>query len=305
MGLTGPSEYTAPMTREFPPVYQCGDLRISPSFGTISNASGASVRLGPVNMKVLEVLLARAGDVVSRRDLFDTVWKNQVVSEDALTRCISDIRAELRAFTGRDDWIETLPKRGYRWLGELREVDAVEPNRAPPRPDPPEVGTAPRSPIERLARLGLRAALYLGALTVMAMGLAWLVGQSAGERMVVVAILPATASAELAEQATGFDLAMTEYLMQIEGVRVLSPSAIDSRPANPFPFFAYEFNARWLIETDLREMSGMVTIVVTVADARTGISEIQVSDRLADSGDESAAALAVFESLSKFITSDF
>jgi hypothetical protein len=42
-------------------------------------------------------------------------------------------------------------------------------------------------------------------------------------------MLPATASAELAEQAAAFDLALTEQLMQIDGVRVLSPSAIESR----------------------------------------------------------------------------
>jgi DNA-binding winged helix-turn-helix (wHTH) protein len=112
------------MPRDFPPEYQCGDLRICPSLGTITSASGASVRLGPVNMRVLEALLAGAGDVVSRSDLFKAVWKNQVVSDDALTRCIADIRAELRTFSGQDNWIETLPKRGYRWLIEtdLRET---------------------------------------------------------------------------------------------------------------------------------------------------------------------------------------
>jgi len=284
------------MPRDFPPEYQCGDLRICASLGTITSASGASVRLGPVNMRVLEALLARAGDVVSRSDLFKAVWKNQVVSDDSLTRCIADIRSELKALSGRDDWIETLPKRGYRWLGTVREVTARAPGVAEPQPVHPPAD-APRRPlVQRVARLTLSGAFWLGAPVLMALALVWVIDRIAGERAVVVALLPATASTGLAEQAAEFDLALTDYLMQIDGVRVLSPSAVESRPAIPFPFFAYEFGARWLIETDLRETNGSTTIVLTVADARTGIAEIQVSNRLAD-------VPAAFEELMNFIGS--
>jgi hypothetical protein len=121
-----------------------------------------------------------------------------------------------------------------------------------------------------------------------------MIDRFAGERAMVIALLPATASAVLAEQATELDLALTDYLMQIDGVRVLSPSAIASRPANPFPFFAYEFGARWLIEADLRETSGSATIVLTLADARTGIAELRISCRMAD-------LPAAFGALSEFI----
>jgi DNA-binding winged helix-turn-helix (wHTH) protein len=282
------------MPRDLPPEYQCGDLRICPSLGTITSASGASVRLGLVNMKVLEALLARAGDVVSRNDLYQAVWKNQVVSDDALTRCIADIRSELREFSGRDDWIETLPKRGYRWLPTVRELEAREPDVAEPQPVRPGAVATPRPLVQRVARLALRGASWLGVPVLIALALVSVIDRIAGERAVVIALLPATASAGLAEQAAAFDLALTDYLMQIDGVRVLSPSAIGSRPANPFPFFAYEFGARWLIETDLRVTNGSTTIVLTVADARTGIAETQVSSQLAD-------LPAAFEALLAFI----
>jgi DNA-binding winged helix-turn-helix (wHTH) protein len=284
------------MPRDFPPGYQCGDLTICPSLGTITSASGESVRLGLVNMKVLEALLARAGDVVSRSELFQAVWKNQVVSDDALTRCIADIRSELRVFSGRDDWIETLPKRGYRWLGTAREVKSVAPGVAEPLPVHPPADAAPRPLIQRVARLSLRGALWLGAPVVLALALVSMIDRIAGDRPVVVALLPATASAGLAEEAVEFDLALTDFLIKIDGVRVLSPSAIESRPPNPFPFFAYEFGARWLIEADLRKTNGGSTFVLTVADARTGIAETQVSSQLAD-------LPAAFEELLSFIGS--
>lgn len=296
MGLTRSSAYTAPMPRDFPPEYQCGDLRICPSPGTITSASGTSVRLGPVNMKVLEALLAQAGDVVSRSDLFRAVWKNQVVSDDALTRCIADIRAELRTCSGRDDWIETLPKRGYRWLGTVREVEPGAPGVAVPPPDRHSTEAASGPRIQRVARLGLLGVLWLGIPVVLALALVSVIERITSERAVVIALLPATASAALADEAADFDLALTDYLMQVESVRVLSPSAIGSRPANPFPFFAYEFGARWLIETELRETSVSTTVVLTVADARTGIAEMQVSSQLAD-------VPAAFEALLNFIGS--
>lgn len=282
------------MPRDLPPQYQCGDLRICPALGTITNAAGASVRLGMVKMKVLEALMARAGNVVSRGDLFKAVWKNQVVGDDALTRCIADIRSELKALSGRDDWIETLPKRGYRWLGTVREVESRPPEAAETTPGMPPAEAAPRPFLERVAKVALRGALWLGAPVVLALALVSTIDRLAGERATVVALLPVTASAPLGEQATELDLALTEYLMQIDGVRLLSPSAIASRPANPFPFFAYEFGARWLIEAEVREASGNAMIVLTLADARTGIAELRISCRMAD-------LPAAFESLSDFI----
>ena len=63
-----------------------GDLSIYADTGEVRNSHGVSVRLGPVNMKILTLLASRAGDVVLRKDLFEGVWKNQTVSDDALTR---------------------------------------------------------------------------------------------------------------------------------------------------------------------------------------------------------------------------
>jgi DNA-binding winged helix-turn-helix (wHTH) protein len=183
------------MPRDLPPEYQCGDLRICPPLGTITSASGASVRLGLVKMKVLEALIARAGDVVSRNDLFKAVWKNQVVSDDALTRCIADIRCELKALSGRDDWIETLPKRGYRWLGTAGEAESPTPEAAESTLGLRPAEAAPRPLLERVAKVTLRGVLWLGAPVVIALALVSMIDRLAGERAMVVALLPATASA--------------------------------------------------------------------------------------------------------------
>lgn len=295
MGLRSRSEYTARMTDDLPPDYQCGDLRICPAVGQISNAAGDSIRIGPVNMKVLTALLDRQGQVVSRSQLYQAVWGNQVVSEDALTRCVSDIRSELRNFSGRDDWIETFPKRGYRWIPEIRSAGA--PERVP----------AGESAVRARSWLALagRATGYLVALVLMAVALVWVVDRFAGLRTPIVAVLPVIAEPELAELASGIDIELRSYLMGLNQVRLLSSGAIESRPANPFPFFYYEFGARWLIESEIRSMAGHPLLTLALVDARTGIVELEVTQFLEQAsivaGTEQSQALS---DLSRYIDSE-
>ena len=131
MGLISGSGYTGAMAPPDPKRLESADLSIIPDRGEIRNARGESARLGPVNMKVLGFLMSRAGRVVSRADLFEAVWKNQVVGDDALTRSISDIRAEIGRLSDRENLIETLPKRGYRWTAEVREASREHVSGAP------------------------------------------------------------------------------------------------------------------------------------------------------------------------------
>jgi hypothetical protein len=157
----------------------------------------------------------------------------------------------------------------------------------------------------RLTRLALRGTAYLGALALMAMALVWTVDRLTGESATVVALLPTVASPELADQAAELDLELMQQLMQSDRIRVLSPSAIESRPANPFPFFSYEFGARWLIETDLRKVGGDVSVTLTVADARTGIAEMRVTDRLSlPIGVSGTATPELFHALSRYMDSE-
>lgn len=247
-------------------------------------------------MKVLSALLARPGRMVSRGDLFEGVWPNQIVSDDALTRCVSDIRGQLRKLSGRDDWIETLPKRGYRWTGQVSEAAGVAagPVEAAPTDPIPDAGsaTAPRarpgSTRHPLLRLAGRGAAYLVALIVMAGLVVWAVDRFSGPRAPVVAVLPVTADPSTAIVAAEFDRGLRTWLGRQGRIRVLARSAIDARPANPFPFFAYEFGARWLVEGGLQESAGQTIISVAVVDARTGIVEMQHSERVAAGTPEEA-----------------
>lgn len=96
---------------------------IDPREGTVTGPGG-EVRLEPKVMQVLIVLARYSGHVVSRAELLDTIWAGTVVTEDTLSRCIYQLREQLRSITSRSgaqdyNAIETLPKRGYRLLATI------------------------------------------------------------------------------------------------------------------------------------------------------------------------------------------
>jgi DNA-binding winged helix-turn-helix (wHTH) protein len=77
------------------------------------------VKLTPKALAVLRVLVARAGRVVTKDELFQAVWPQTVVSDDALTTCILELRHALRDNAKQPRYIETVHRRGYRFLPPL------------------------------------------------------------------------------------------------------------------------------------------------------------------------------------------
>ena len=65
-------------------------------------------------MDVLVCLAEHAGEVVSRDTLNEQVWGNVVVTDQAVTNCISELRHHLGDDRSAHRVIETIPKRGYR-----------------------------------------------------------------------------------------------------------------------------------------------------------------------------------------------
>jgi len=258
-------------------------------------------------MKVLAVLLARPHQVVSRSEIFDAVWGNQIIGDDALTRCISDIRAELRKLSGRSDLIETLPRRGYRWLEEVSESTAA--TQIPKRPEAPDIRAGAgrsRRDVHRWLRESLtKGTVYLVALAAMGSALVWSIEQLSAPRSPVVAVMPMTAPESAQGLAARLEIELTDYVMALGNLSVLSRSAVESRPANPFPYFYFEFGARWLVESELREGSGESSLTLALVDARTGISLMRITEPLDSSASSADPGVnSAFERLAQAIASE-
>lgn len=93
------------------------------------------VRLQPRVMGVLVALASRAGEVVTRDELVSEVWAGRVVSDDAINRCIAELRRALRD-NGTGSVIETVPRVGYRLLLSVTPEAAGAASAAPAEPPP-------------------------------------------------------------------------------------------------------------------------------------------------------------------------
>ena len=79
----------------------------------------AEVRLTRKSAEVLGVLVERAGNPVSKHDLFRSVWRNTVVSDDALTTCVQELRKALGDDARQPRYIETRHRYGYSFVASL------------------------------------------------------------------------------------------------------------------------------------------------------------------------------------------
>jgi Tol biopolymer transport system component/DNA-binding winged helix-turn-helix (wHTH) protein len=82
-------------------------------------------------MEVLVHLAVRKGGVVTREELFAEVWDGVRVTDHVLSRCISELRKALGDDSKTPSFVETIRKRGYRLLAEVRPCEGVWPPEDP------------------------------------------------------------------------------------------------------------------------------------------------------------------------------
>lgn len=120
--------------------FRIGDCEVAPEDGTVLAPHGLQ-RIGPRPMALLRTLAAHPGRVLSREELMAAVWAGLVVSDETLSRCISDLRQALGDDSHKPRYIETLSRRGYRLIAPPRPAavapdPTVEAEIAAPTPGP-------------------------------------------------------------------------------------------------------------------------------------------------------------------------
>src|ERR1700752_4007973 len=86
---------------------------------------GLRIRVQQQPLKLLQLLLDRPGEVVSREHLRNQLWANESFGDfdQAVNIAIGKLRNALGDSAENPRYIETLPKRGYRFIAELSIVD--------------------------------------------------------------------------------------------------------------------------------------------------------------------------------------
>ena len=98
--------------------FRVGRWLVQPTLNTIS-CNGSAVRLEPKVMEVLVCLASHAGKVASKETILKAVWVDTFVSDDVLTRAISELRRAFEDDPRDPTFIETISKRGYRLVADV------------------------------------------------------------------------------------------------------------------------------------------------------------------------------------------
>jgi DNA-binding winged helix-turn-helix (wHTH) protein len=94
-----------------------GALVADPQLNAIS-FNGMSRHVEPKVMDLLVYLVRLDGEVASRGQLLDEVWHRQYGGDESLTRSVSQLRKAFRDIGACSDHIQTVPKRGYRFIAD-------------------------------------------------------------------------------------------------------------------------------------------------------------------------------------------
>lgn len=161
--------------------FHVGDShQVEPSLNSVTGPAG-TIRLEPKVMQVLVLLAAHAGEVVAKERLIQTVWPDVFVTDDVLTRAISELRRVFGDDAKDSRFIQTIPKSGYRLIAGVSSSGADQ-----------EIAT-PGQPVHlerrRSWKLGL---LAIGLAAVILVGVVVWAWRGADTRVprVTIAVLP-------------------------------------------------------------------------------------------------------------------
>ena len=238
--------------------YQFGPFLFDAA-GRVLYRDGQVVPLSPKVADTLAVLLAHRGRVVEKGELMKLVWPDTFVEEGGLARNVSALRKALGDAEGAG-YVETVPKRGYRFCGQLREPA-------------PAALAVPHPPAWSPGRRALAGVLAAGGL--LAATLAYLHRKPAetGFHADAVAVLPLrNVSGDLAQEY--FSEGMTDTLateLAKSGIPVIVPGAVRRVPADATPKeIGRQLKADAVLRGTVLAAAGRVRINAQLVEAATG-----------------------------------
>jgi len=236
-------------------VLRFSDFEVDLRAGELRRRDGTKIKLQQQPFRVLVLLLQRAGDVVTREELRQAIWPAGTFVEFnlGLDTAIYRLRTALGDSAETPQFLETLPRRGYRFIAP---VDRVVP--APPqRP--------------RIARQLLYA---FGALAVLTLGYGLLARRAATPRIHSIAVLPLeNLSGDSAQEyfAEGMTEALVTRLGKTGGLRVISHTSARHYKGTreTLPEIARRLHVDAVIEGAVLRVGNRVRVTAQLIEAST------------------------------------
>jgi DNA-binding winged helix-turn-helix (wHTH) protein len=101
--------------------FTINDWRVDPALNRLSRADEV-VRIDPQNMKVLELLASRAGEVISQSEIEQAAWAGVFVTPNSVYQSIAQLRRALGDDKTNPKYIETIARKGYRCVASVADL---------------------------------------------------------------------------------------------------------------------------------------------------------------------------------------
>src|SRR5437763_12746732 len=111
---------TRPMSSPFRHFYEFGPFRLDAEERQLLRGD-ETVRLTPKESETLLALVRGGGRVMSKEELLKEIWPDTFVEEATLAQNIFTLRKALAKWGGGQQYIETVPRRGYKFVAKIRE----------------------------------------------------------------------------------------------------------------------------------------------------------------------------------------
>ena len=241
---------------------------------------GVKVKLQEQPFQILRILLEHPGEVVTREELQQQIWPADtfVDFDHGLYNAVKKLREALGDTADTPRSIETLPRRGYRFIGQIRPADRVESSDEPvsraPANDParaaqplPQTSGGVDKPWGMVLAAVVGLALALGLIVGFNVGglRSRVLGESGSPQVHSLAVLPLRNLSEDPAQEY-FSYGMTEELItdlaQISGLKVISHTSVIqyAQTTKSLPQIARELGVDGIVEGTVQRAGERVRI---------------------------------------------
>jgi TolB-like protein/DNA-binding winged helix-turn-helix (wHTH) protein len=248
--------------------FRLAEWTVEPQLNTLER-NGRTVRLEPKVMQVLVCLADHSGELVSKVQLIRAVWADTFVTDEVLTRCISELRKALNDDSKQPRFIETIPKGGYRLVPPVEPLTPTTQSEVP-------------HPSRRAVLLSLSGVLLLAALVLFGLpGLRKQLFERFGRNHRAsntpaarsIAVLPLENLSGDASQeyfAEGMTDQLITDLAKIGSLRVISRTSSNQfkKTAKPLPEIARALNVELIVTGTVARSGDQVRITAQLVDGK-------------------------------------